>query len=1289
MADDKMNNTTSDEKMNNIGLGAGFMADMLRDLQKQYEIDRKPEGKRKRSKASGKKQGKSGRLTAMPAGQNAQGAAAQGAAEQGATKPDLNMRHVTDPADLHPSDMLLNTYRVESEAFRGGMGAVWRVRHTGWNVDLAMKRPHPEAFRTDEQKKAFTAECKCWMDLGLHPNIVSCYYVREIEGVPSIFSEWMENGSLESHIKDGTLYSGSKEEVQERLLDIAIQFACGLHYAHENNLIHQDVKPDNLLLAGDWTAKVSDFGLAKARSMLTFLDGMATKPEMDENATMVSPGGGRTPAYCSPEQAAAQLLTKRTDIYSWAVSVLEMYLGDKPWAHGRELTGPFVGSVCQDYFDMCVERPIPRVLQDLLAYCLEQDPDNRPHDFGVVEEKLRLIYKNETSVDYPRPEPKAAADTVDSLNNRALSYLDLGKPEEAEALWETAIKADTHNLHSIYNQGLWQWRKGKITDEELLRRVLHANKDQKEKSFRSMMANIHLERGDGAEAMSFLSEESDETLWETARFLRDSKAQYESRFRPCPLSGCETIDAALIPQRGKIIQQVLTADNMTRIVMWDLEGEAEPCILDEWRAEEKKKQREANFVVDDSGNMAAGAGSRIAEKQKITVWDLRENRVFNSYTVRAMGNLSERHRISSDGRWLSVTWRLVRANFTGRNDNFYCIHENGIVSQAKTGGISIKEGSVTFLFELRRYSISRIFYTPWDPEWPMFSRDNKLQFILNGKNERAVISIDPALLQSEKRSLADGEPVNDRDVSQIPMQTPRNCYQESSCLSQDGDILVRLYKSYESNQTGVWNAKLQFVHVPAERCMSTFDAGSCANHRGAPVFTVDGKGVFSPGEKPVIRAVPQWIHQAPMMPAFAASIRNNSLTFEKEREYEGLIQESRRYLAESRLTEALACVDRAWSLREPDDRLIALNRDLGKICIAVGIRSLRRVGSFPNLCQLLNDMKETPVFSRDGAYFVTQTGDRKWQKYDARTLLPLSSEVGFKEYTTYAPYTRCPSAALSPDGRYLYVDYVAGVSSEFVLGKFGISKIDLVTGQTVGGVRKLSPITAPLLSPDGKILYCGGSSECYALSTENPELYRLHYMDFPPSGDDRNSYRKEDRPSCTQKLLSADGRRVYFATYQGPVWAYDLKGWPEKIFEAGHSEAPMRTVTCALSPDDKWLCILREDGQIELLDARNGNLLHIFPAWEQAPEEKLKDVTLTFSPDGNLLLYFLEESIVIYDMRDRIMRGTYSLDDKVGRAVFSPDGRLFTISPVRDGSVYEVDFIYRAPDEGRRRTSQE
>ena len=222
-----------------------------------------------------------------------------------------------------------------------------------------MKKPHPETFRTEAQKQGFIDECNNWINLGLH-------------------------------------------------------------YAHENDLIHQDVKPDNLLLTEDWTAKVSDFGLAKARTMLTFLGGTATVPEFDTDATMVSPGGGRTPAYCSPEQAAAQLLTRRTDLYGWAVSVLEMYLGSKPWAHGRELTGPLVGSVCREYFDMCVERPIPKTLQELLARCMQMNPEDRPKDFAVVEGELCKIYKTETGEDYLRPAPKAAADTADSLNNYAV-----------------------------------------------------------------------------------------------------------------------------------------------------------------------------------------------------------------------------------------------------------------------------------------------------------------------------------------------------------------------------------------------------------------------------------------------------------------------------------------------------------------------------------------------------------------------------------------------------------------------------------------------------------------------------------------------------------------------------------------------------------------------------------------------------------------------------------------------------------------------------------------------------
>ncbi len=350
--------------------------------------------------------------------------------------------------------LIQGTYKVISDPIRGGMGCVYRVHHTGWDVDLAMKRPHAKFFAegSEKRKENFIHECRAWIDLGLHPNIVSCYYVREIGGVPSIFSEWMENGSLENRIDDRTLYEGTPEQVQKRLLDIAIQFARGLHYAHESGsgLIHQDVKPDNLLLSKKWDAKVADFGLARART------------------AAIAPNGGYTPAYCSPEQSLGEPLTRRTDIYSWAVSILEMYLGEAPWAERGKITGPAVGASCHRYLQMENRVPMPDKLKELLIRCLRPDPDARPHDFAEVEAELIRIYEEATGTAYWRPDPKAASRTADTLNNMALSFLDLGEPEKAEETWTQAILSDPVHVDARFNRELKLLREGKKFDFEVI-----------------------------------------------------------------------------------------------------------------------------------------------------------------------------------------------------------------------------------------------------------------------------------------------------------------------------------------------------------------------------------------------------------------------------------------------------------------------------------------------------------------------------------------------------------------------------------------------------------------------------------------------------------------------------------------------------------------------------------------------------------------------------------------------------------------------------------------------------
>ena len=366
-------------------------------------------------------------------------------------------------AAIQRGETILDTYTVESDAIEGGMGSVWRVHHKGWNVDLAMKRPQPQCFSTEKSKADFIHECEAWINLGLHPNIVSCYYVREISCTPTIFSEWMDGGSLESSITKGSLYEGTDAEQQKRILDIAIQFARGLHYAHEAGLIHQDVKPDNLLLTKDGEAKVADFGLAKARAILTVLDGAPTMNDApDSGKTIASPSGGYTPAYCSMEQMDGKELTRRTDIYSWAVSLMEMYLGSRPWANGV-----VAGTVCQVYFTQA-RIPMPEALKELLAQCLAPEPDDRPHDFAEVEERLLKIYAEIVGSAYFRKKQKAnSVKSADNLHNQALSYIDLGHPGWAQRCWDNALQANAMHVNAYVSKNLHLWRINQLSADKL------------------------------------------------------------------------------------------------------------------------------------------------------------------------------------------------------------------------------------------------------------------------------------------------------------------------------------------------------------------------------------------------------------------------------------------------------------------------------------------------------------------------------------------------------------------------------------------------------------------------------------------------------------------------------------------------------------------------------------------------------------------------------------------------------------------------------------------------------
>jgi serine/threonine protein kinase len=122
-------------------------------------------------------------------------------------------------------DTILDLYRVTDILGEGGFGKVYKVRHQGWNLDLAMKIPKPEVVSAAGGVEGFEQEAETWVNLGLHPHIVSCYYVRRIDTAPAVFAEYLAGGSLHDWTHSRRLYTTKGPVIKtalQRILDVAI-----------------------------------------------------------------------------------------------------------------------------------------------------------------------------------------------------------------------------------------------------------------------------------------------------------------------------------------------------------------------------------------------------------------------------------------------------------------------------------------------------------------------------------------------------------------------------------------------------------------------------------------------------------------------------------------------------------------------------------------------------------------------------------------------------------------------------------------------------------------------------------------------------------------------------------------------------------------------------------------------------------------------------------------------------------------------------------------------------------
>ena len=382
----------------------------------------------------------------------------------------------TVPHNWNVGDVILDLYEVKPviEGFgaastqrgyhEGGFGRVYKVWHLGWNREMAVKVAREQVFTTQAQKDVFTRECETWVDLGLHMHIAACHYVRDLGGVPRVFSEYAPAGTLQDWISSKRLYQGTEKNVLARIFDISIQFAWGLHYAHEHGVIHQDVKPLNALMWDDETLKVSDFGLAGARTK----SGLETVADTKQSILVSS--GPMTPPYCSPEQKAGEKLGRGTDIWSWVVSVLQMFAGEITWESGV---------VAPQALELYLENggeidgipAMPNKLAQLIRGCFKQQQSERIRTMLECAEAIIEIYRSEIGNPYNR-NPSTVVEDADSLNNKALSFIDLGKSTQARDLLQKALARNRNHIKATYNYGLLRWRAAEITDE-----IMHVTLD--------------------------------------------------------------------------------------------------------------------------------------------------------------------------------------------------------------------------------------------------------------------------------------------------------------------------------------------------------------------------------------------------------------------------------------------------------------------------------------------------------------------------------------------------------------------------------------------------------------------------------------------------------------------------------------------------------------------------------------------------------------------------------------------------------------------------------------------
>lgn len=294
-----------------------------------------------------------------------------------ATMADVVIRHDQRTADLMVGRTIEGRYRLDAKLGVGGMGAVFVATRLHIGDTVAVKVLLQEQLGVPEAVARFRREAQIAARLK-HPNAVSIYdFGISSEGLMYIVMELVEGHSLRQIIKQqGTIEAAAVTEITG-------QVCSALDEAHRQNIVHRDIKPDNIIVyhsAGGLRVKVLDFGIAKLRE--------ATAGNLTLAGTVMG-----TPYYMSPEQCLGEEIDCRSDIYSLGIVLYEMLCGVVPF-NSPTPTAVVVQHVTQaPPMLRSVVAGIPPAVESVVLRALEKRREARPQTAGALSEELKAAIR--------------------------------------------------------------------------------------------------------------------------------------------------------------------------------------------------------------------------------------------------------------------------------------------------------------------------------------------------------------------------------------------------------------------------------------------------------------------------------------------------------------------------------------------------------------------------------------------------------------------------------------------------------------------------------------------------------------------------------------------------------------------------------------------------------------------------------------------------------------------------------------------------------------------------------